>query len=312
MNRKQFFEEWKKKAIIFGSLFLVVLFLAIMFLVRPLLGNLKGTRTALTTAEEQYENYQIISQRIDEYLDTREDIEESIDRIYTYLFRGEAGEQQVYTAINSLATDAGMRIRSLSSLGSALSPVTAKRLWSMKGEADFLSLVEFLRNIESSRMFMGVDAINIESGSNPRVHHVDITFYTVAAPSEELLHQGDNTNNPAEMVYLPVQTSQAVAEILAVFEDSDKEELELTRDPFMKHDSLLEKVEDKPVAPVVPRPPRMVLEGIAWDSKNPVAIVNGELLEVGGTIADAQLVNITRNSVTFRWRGKNINLNMDE
>ena len=62
----------------------------------------------------------------------------------------------------------------------------------------------------------------------------------------------------------------------------------------------------KPIMPRVveevipPKPfPKLKISGIIWNSQRPQAIINGEILEIGDTISDAQLIDIQPYQVQF-------------
>ena len=52
------------------------------------------------------------------------------------------------------------------------------------------------------------------------------------------------------------------------------------------------------------------LEGIIWDEKNPMAIINDKIVGVGEEIAGAKIVGITENEVVFNVNGQEIKLRL--
>jgi hypothetical protein len=48
------------------------------------------------------------------------------------------------------------------------------------------------------------------------------------------------------------------------------------------------------------------LDGIAWSPRGSQAILSGQMAGVGDTVAGAEIVAITKNSVTLKYKGKEI------
>lgn len=310
MRRAEFINQWKKRVAMGGGIFLCLMVFLFFSFLRPSGRRLSSSGDRLRDAEIRLADYKALSEKITEYRPMREEIEETIDRVNSYLFRGEAAEQQIYTRINSIAADSGVRVGRLSSIGTDSSTLTERRLWEVRFDAGYKNLVTFLRNIERARMFMGVQAIRVRTGRDLQNHSVAITLYTVTAPVGDA-SEYMNVSGTTEIARLPVETLSSLEDMLSTFKD-EALEIEIDRDPFTPQEDIPVEVEEAPPAPTEPRPPRLILEGIAWQTDNPMAIVNGELLQIGDMVADAQLMNITRNTVRFRWRGRNINLSMDE
>lgn len=52
------------------------------------------------------------------------------------------------------------------------------------------------------------------------------------------------------------------------------------------------------------------LEGIVWDSKNPMAMVNDSIVAIGDEIAGAKVVDITKNEVIIEIDGQRVSLKL--
>ncbi len=46
------------------------------------------------------------------------------------------------------------------------------------------------------------------------------------------------------------------------------------------------------------------LEGLIWESDHPQAIINGKILEVGGGVQGAEVLDIDENGVKMRYKGQ--------
>ena len=66
----------------------------------------------------------------------------------------------------------------------------------------------------------------------------------------------------------------------------------VTRDPFVFD---LKKKEPPPEPP--PSEPVFRLDGISWDEKMPVAIINGEIVQAGSRVGPATVIEIRRDLV---------------
>lgn len=72
-------------------------------------------------------------------------------------------------------------------------------------------------------------------------------------------------------------------------------------------------VKKKKVAPVVvkPLPSDIKLEGVMYENKTPIAIVDGRLLKVGSIHKGARLVKINKNNIDFEYYGKIYKVKME-
>ncbi len=56
----------------------------------------------------------------------------------------------------------------------------------------------------------------------------------------------------------------------------------------------------------------VALSGILWDDENPKAVINGEIVGVGGNVNRYSVINISRNSVTLNDGIKDIEISLEE
>ena len=72
-------------------------------------------------------------------------------------------------------------------------------------------------------------------------------------------------------------------------------------------------VKKKKVAPVVakPLPSDITLEGVMYENKTPIAIIDGKLLKVGSVHKGARLVKINKNNVDFEYYGRIYKVKME-
>jgi hypothetical protein len=68
------------------------------------------------------------------------------------------------------------------------------------------------------------------------------------------------------------------------------------------------ELEPTPAEPVAPTLPQLVLTGLVWNSYRPQAIINGQVVDVGGTIGGAKVVLIQKGKVDLTFEGVNITL----
>jgi hypothetical protein len=61
---------------------------------------------------------------------------------------------------------------------------------------------------------------------------------------------------------------------------------------------------EEPTTPPEPEEPTYTLEGVVWDTRAPMAIINGRILGVGGTIEGAVIMEIGRDSVLLSVDGQ--------
>jgi len=86
-----------------------------------------------------------------------------------------------------------------------------------------------------------------------------------------------------------------------------------TRDPFVC--SLPEKPKEILVQEISSRPeaenrlPEMNIQGIVWQSDNPQAIIDGQVVKVGDTIKEAKVIKIAKEGVSFVYQEKLFTLN---
>lgn len=52
------------------------------------------------------------------------------------------------------------------------------------------------------------------------------------------------------------------------------------------------------------------LEGIIWDEKNPMAIINDKVAGIGDTVSGAKVVEIRQNEVVFDVNGQRISVKL--
>ena len=55
----------------------------------------------------------------------------------------------------------------------------------------------------------------------------------------------------------------------------------------------------------------LVLNGIMWDSKNPLAIINSEVVKVGDELHGMKVAEITEKSVVLEYEGKEYTLDLN-
>lgn len=58
--------------------------------------------------------------------------------------------------------------------------------------------------------------------------------------------------------------------------------------------------------------PKLILNGIVWDKKNPKAIINGEIVNVGDKVDESTVVDIRLNRVILNDGTENFELKLEE
>lgn len=67
--------------------------------------------------------------------------------------------------------------------------------------------------------------------------------------------------------------------------------------------------EKPPKAEIEIIPPKLVINGVVWNSDRPQAIVNGKVIDVGDNILNAKITNINKEGIQFVFEGKEFSIN---
>ena len=56
------------------------------------------------------------------------------------------------------------------------------------------------------------------------------------------------------------------------------------------------------------QPPQLQINGLVWNSDRPQAIINNDIVTIGDVVAEAKILDITRNGVRIEYKGEHFEI----
>ena len=308
MNKKEFQVYWFKRFGAAGFLFLLIAFLLFRLSFKPMkkeIGRLKEDLSAIREIAQRYKQFDKLHDEADQ---KKEEISAIIDKYQNYFIKGEMVEQVFLEEIGKISKGAQIKI-------GKIVPVYRpekygeyeKRAWNINFTSDFKRLAHFLLMLENSPVFFAVEEMGIESGRENPDHKITMEIFSVIYPSATVPSESMAEAGQIDIFSLPNKTyglARAIAEKLT----PEAASFDTQKDPFFFGDTLFPV--QKKVA--VEKAPSVALKGIIWDPEQPQAIIDGKVLKKGDTIRGVTVTQITKTSVTFRWKSGTFTLKLRE
>ncbi|MFC2062247.1 hypothetical protein ACFLUV_07025 [Elusimicrobiota bacterium] len=318
MNRIQFKKHWIKIGAISSAGYILLLALLALTVLKPQLRKLDNTEKDIQNMKSKLKEYSDFKNTMSRLEAKKKKVEDVITEFRANLILPEEIQQRFLAEIGKITREAGIRAKEINSVGVSSMKGYAKHIWSLSFQSSYKKLINFIYLLECNPVFFGVENFSISSGKEKAEHSINMNIYTaipIAVNTDSSISKFD-IHKSTVILSLPANTYKMAMNIKDSEEAiSDTKASKLRKDPMYLADTIFPEWKKDIIQEHKPEkskktPPKLSLDGIIWDTKDVMAVINGELVKNGDSIKGARIIKITQTTVTLKWESQYIKLEL--
>ena len=318
MNKKNYKKKQLLRTVVFTVFYIIAIVIIFYVFIKPRFEQNRIIQAEHMHIQEKLKEYYKFEEVIKRFEGLDKEIDDVIAEFYSNIIPRENLQEKFLENMEIFSRKAGLKISQITHEGSSFRQDRGyeKHMWNLVFTANFEQLSKFFYELENSLFFFAIENIRIETGAmESSGNNVNLSIYTVipVPPDTKQNIQKYDIFSSTAILGMPHITYN-LTENLKLKRERNAKEYSLSQDPFAYEGTILPKKEiPVPVSTkqAVEPPPTLNLSGVIWDDMNPQAIINGELLQKGGSISGAEVTRITKTSATFKWKNKTFTVYME-